>query len=90
MLMYNERDGNFDREPSRRRNITTGRDLRTAALDIKSNSISQISPLFDELGDDYVMATSRSKKVGENQFFMTLVDPRSRRIGHVRLAVMTF
>jgi len=90
MLMYNERDSNFDRETSRRRNITTGRDLRTAALDISSNSISQISPLFDELGDDYVMATNRSKKVGENQFFMTLVDPRSRRIRHVRLAVMTF
>ena len=90
MLMYNERDSNFDREQSRRRTITTGRDMRTASVDYNANSISDISPLFDELGDDYVLSTSKSRKVGDGSYFMTLIDPRSNRIKHVRLAVMTF
>jgi len=90
MLMYNERDSNFDREQRRRRNISVGRDMRTAAVDYNRTSISDISPLFDELGDDYVLSTSKSKKVSDNSYFMTLIDPRSNRIGHIRLAVMSF
>ncbi len=90
LIFYNDDSNNFD-NPARknRRRIENTETMETAMATLYDTLDYDLESFFGE-DSRFLISPRRSKQIGSNKFFITLVPQRDRRQQNIRIGVLTF
>lgn len=90
LIFYNDDRNNFD-NPDRknRRRIENTETMETAMATLYDTLDYDLESFFGE-DSRFLISPRRSKQIGSNKFFITLVPQRDRRQQNIRIGVLTF